>query len=100
MTTLKGLRRYLPVLAIFVLTVPLAAEDKVLIIQTNSAGDSVHIIDPTTNEIVAEIPGIERAHGAVPSPDGNWIYVTNEADTTVDVIDTTKWAVTKKIPIG
>ena len=99
MTTLQMLRRYLPALAILVFTVPLAAADKVLIIQTNSAGDSVHIIDPATNEIVAEIPGIERAHGAVPSPDGNWIYVSNEADTTVDIINTTTWEVTKKIPL-
>ncbi len=99
MTTLQGLRRYLPVLAILALTVPGAAADKVLIIQTNSAGDSVHIIDPATNEVVAEIPGIERAHGAVPSPDGNWIYVSNEADTTVDVVNTATWEVTKKIPL-
>ena len=99
MTTLKGLRRYLPALAILALTIPLAAADNVLIVQTNSAGDSVHIIDAETNEIVAEIRGIERAHGAVTSPDGKWIYVSNEADTTIDIIDTETWTVTKKIPL-
>ena len=99
MTTFKGPKRYLPMLAILALTLPLAAQDT-LIVQTNSAGDNVHIIDAATNEIVAEVSGIERAHGAVASPDGRWIYVSNEADTTVDIIDTQSWTVTKKIPLS
>ena len=34
---------------------PLAAQSKVRIIQTNSAGDNVSIIDPATNKVVGEI---------------------------------------------
>ena len=34
------------------------------IIQTNSAGDNVHIIDPATNKVVGVINGIEVGHGA------------------------------------
>ena len=50
------------------------------IIQTNAAGDDVHIIDPATNKVVGHITGIEVGHGAAATPDGSWIYVSNEAD--------------------
>ncbi len=30
---------------------------------TNSAGDSIHVIDPTTNKVVQQIKGVEGAHG-------------------------------------
>ena len=41
---------------------------KARIIQTNSAGDNVHIIDPATNKVVGEIVGIEVGHGAAARP--------------------------------
>ena len=91
---------YLAALAVVVLTLPLSAATKVWVIQTNSAGDSVHIIDTATNKVVAEIPGIERNHGAQGTPDGNWIYISNEADSTVDVVSTKTMKVTKKIPLS
>ncbi len=50
------------------------------IIQTNSAGDNVHIIDPATNKVVGEIRGIEVGHGAAAAPDGSRIYVSNEVE--------------------
>jgi len=89
-------------LALLVFTLPLrsASGGLVRIIQTNSAGDSVHIIDAATNKIVAEIPGIERAHGAAASPDGTLMWISNEADNTVDVISTKTMKVTKKIPLS
>jgi YVTN family beta-propeller protein len=70
------------------------------IIQTNSAGDNVHIIDPATNAVVGEIIGIEVGHGAAASPDGSWIYVSNEADSTLDVVDARTLRVTTKIPLS
>ena len=45
-------------------TLSLSAQSKVRIIQTNSAGDNVHIIDPVTNKVVGEIKDIEAGHGA------------------------------------
>lgn len=91
----------LTALALLALTMPLwAATGAVRIIQTNSAGDSVHIIDVATNKIVAEIPDIERAHGAQASPDGSWLWVSNEADSTVDVVSGKTMKVTKKIPLS
>ena len=37
------------------LGIPLTAQHKVRIIQTNSAGDNVHLIDPATNTVVGVI---------------------------------------------
>ena len=61
---IETLRRFLTAAAIVALTLPLSANGKVLIVQTNSAGDNVHIIDPATNKVVGVIEGIEVNHGA------------------------------------
>jgi YVTN family beta-propeller protein len=71
-----------------------------LIYVTNSAGDSIHVIDPTTNKVVQEIKGIEAAHGIAPSPDGSRIYVSNEADSTLDVFAQASGALVKKVPLS
>ncbi len=76
-----------------------AAAGKVLIIQSNSAGDSVMLIDPTTDKVVAEIGGIEVGHGVAAAPDGSRIYVTNESLATVDVVDVPTLSVIKRIPL-
>ena len=86
--------------ALLLLPVTAPAQGTVRIVQTNSAGDNVHLIDPATNTVVGEITGIERAHGAVASPDGRTLYVSNEADNTIDVIDPAMLKVTKKIPLS
>jgi YVTN family beta-propeller protein len=90
----------LRILAIFLLALPLAAADKVRIIQTNSAGDNIHIIDPETNTVIGEIKGIDVNHGAAAAPDGSRLYVTNEAFHTLDVADLKTMKVTKKIPLS
>src|SRR5215469_685405 len=69
------------------LALPLAAST-VRIIQTNSAGDDVHIIDPATNKVVGVIHGIEVNHGAAVAPDGSRYYISNEAESTLDAVDT------------
>jgi YVTN family beta-propeller protein len=71
----------------------------VRIIQTNAAGDSVMLIDPTTNKVVGAIEGIEVNHGAAPAPDGSRLYITNEAESTVDVADLKTLKVIKHIPL-
>jgi YVTN family beta-propeller protein len=88
------------VVLVVLFTLPLMAADKVRIIQTNSAGDNVHIIDPATNKVVGEVKGIEVSHGAAVSPDGTRLYVSNEADHTLDVADLKTMKVTKKIPLS
>ena len=71
----------------------------VRIIQTNSAGDSVMLIDPATNTVVGAIEGIEVNHGAAPAPDGGRLYVTDEAESTLDVADLKTLKVIKRIPL-
>jgi YVTN family beta-propeller protein len=84
-----------------VVAAPLGAQSgKVRIIQTNAAGDNVHIIDPATNKVVGVVEGIEVGHGAAAAPDGSRIYVSNEADTTLDVVDAKRLTVVKKIPLS
>ena len=70
------------------------------IVQTNSAGDNVDIIDPATNKIVGHIVGIEVNHGAAAAPDGSRLYVSNEADDTLDVVDARTLRVMSKIPLS
>src|SRR2546430_7703093 len=77
--------RYLPVL-LALAALPLSAQT-VRVYVTNSAGDSIHVIDPATNKAVQAINGVEGAHGIDFSPDGQRVYVSNEADSTLDVID-------------
>src|SRR6478752_167941 len=78
----------------------MAAGNKVRIIQTNSAGDSVHVIDPATNKVVGVISGIEVSHGAAVAPDGSRIYISNEADSTLDFVDGKTLKVTNKVPLS
>src|ERR1700747_529214 len=81
------------------LALPLAASTG-RIIQTNSAGDDVSIIDPATNKVVGVIDGIEVNHGAAVAPDGTRIYISDEAQSTLDVVDAQTFQVTKRIPLS
>src|SRR3989304_3382371 len=76
---------------------PIAGNDRVVIVQTNAAGDNVFLIDPATNKIVE---GIEVNQGAAAAPDGSRFYFTNEANETLDVVDTKTLAITKSIPLS
>ena len=70
------------------------------IIQTNSAGSNVHIIDPATNTVVGVIGGIEAGHGTGAAPDGSRIYVSDESLSTLDVVDATSLVIIKRIPLS
>ena len=94
-------RRCLAIMAAMLLcTLPARAANRVVIVQTNSAGDNVHIIDPSTNTIVGTIEGIEVNHGAAIAPDGTRIYISDEALSTLDVVDGKTLKVTKQIPLS
>src|SRR5437667_12822456 len=71
----------------------------VRIVQTNAAGDNIHLIDPATNKVVAEITGIEVNHGAAVAPDGSRFYFSNEADHTLDVVSGKTLRVTDTIAL-
>jgi len=67
------------------------------LLQSNAAGDNIHVIDPTTNEIVGVIEGVEAPHGLAISPDGKRVYVSNEGRETLDVVDVRTLEVFKRI---
>jgi DNA-binding beta-propeller fold protein YncE len=56
-------------------------------VQANGVGHNLSIIDPATNKVVAEIKGIEAAHGVAAAKDGSRIYVSEKADRSLDVVD-------------
>ena len=70
------------------------------IIQTNSAGDNVHLIDPATNKVVGIIRGIEAGHGAGAAPDGSRVYISDEAESTLDIVDAKSLAILNKVPLS
>jgi len=80
------------------LALPLAA-GTVRILQTNSAGDNVSVIDPVTNKVVGEIRGIEVNHGAAAAPDGSRYYISNEGNSSLDIVDAKTLNVTKRVPL-
>ena len=77
-----------------------APNSKLRIIQTNSAGDNINIIDPVTNKVIGEIKGIEASHGIAVARDGSRIYISEEATRTLDVIDGKTLSVIKRIPLS
>jgi YVTN family beta-propeller protein len=94
-----NLRRVRPICLSLLLALPLAAAS-IRVFQTNSAGDTVDIIDPTTNKIVMQVKDIEAAHGVAFSPDGSRTYITCEADNTLWAIDTKSGKVLSKVPLS
>ena len=94
-------RLALTLVTVTVLALPLAAQNRrAVIVQTNSAGDNIHLIDAATNKVVGEINGIEVNHGAAAAPDGTHLYITNEAEHRLDVVDTKTLKVTGHVPLS
>lgn len=67
---------------------------------TNSAADTVDVIDFATNKIVQVIRGIELPHGINFSPDGARVYVSGESESVLDVIDAQSGEIIRKIPLS
>src|SRR6516162_8983075 len=93
---LQMIRATLGVLA----AITLLHADSARVLQTNSAGDNIHVIDPATNQVVGTIEDIEVPHGVTIAPDGKRIYVTDESLSTLDVVDAKTLKVTKRIPLS
>jgi YVTN family beta-propeller protein len=77
--------------------VPAAAA---LVYVTNSAGNTIDVIDSVTNQVVQVIHGIELPHGVVFSPDGSRVYVSNESESVLDVVDRRSGQILKKVPLS
>ena len=91
-------RRLLLSALILATSVPVAAQ--VRIIQTNSQGNNIHLIDPATNQIVGEVTGVPINHGAAGAPDGSRLYFSSEAEQSLHVVDGKTLQLTKKIPLS
>ena len=80
--------------------VPFAASaETALVYVTNSAGDSVDVINPLTNKVVQNI-SIVGSHGVNFSPDGSRVYISNEATSTLDVFEQKTGKLLKKITLS
>lgn len=75
------------------------ASAQVRVLQTNSQGDNIHLIDPATHQIVGEIKGVPINHGAAAAPDGSRFYFSSEAEQTLHVVDGRTLQTLKKIPL-
>src|SRR6266852_830083 len=67
---------------------------------TNSASDTIDVIDPATNKVVQVISGIELPHGIAFSPDGTRIYISNESESVLDVVDRKSGEMLRKVPLS
>jgi YVTN family beta-propeller protein len=76
------------------------SEPKIRVYVTNSAGDTLDVIDPSINQVVQVIHGIELPHGVVFSPDGSRVYVSNESESVVDVVDSQSAEIIKKVHLS
>lgn len=94
-----AIRRSLLVTAAL-LIIASAAAAQVRIVQTNSGGDNIHLIDPATNAIVGEVTGVPINHGAATAPDGSRLYFSSEAEQTLHVVDGKTLKTVKKIPLS
>jgi YVTN family beta-propeller protein len=84
---------------VVVLVCATAGTAQVRIVQTNSGGDNIHLIDPVSNAIVGEIKGVPINHGAAALPDGSRFYFSSEAEQTLHVVDGKTLQTIKKIPL-
>ena len=99
MTIRSNLAYVAPLLALVLTPLP-AAASTVRIYVTNSAGDSIDVIDPVTNRVVQEIKDVVGAHGIAFSPDAKRVYVSNEETSTLDVFDRKSGKLIKKVALS
>jgi YVTN family beta-propeller protein len=98
---MKTFYRAFSALWLALVIVPVASQaSTVRVYVTNSAGDTVDVIDPATNEVVQQIKDIEGAHGIAFAPDGSKVYVSNEATSTLDVFDRASGNLIKKVELS
>jgi len=67
---------------------------------TNSAGNTVDVIEADTNKVRQTIRGIELPHGVSFSPDGARVYVSNEAESVLDVVERKSGEILGKISLS
>jgi len=87
-------------LAEWVRGTPASKNPAYLIYATNNASGSIDVIDPTSNQVVQVINGIELSHGVAFSPDGARVYVSDEAHSVLDVVDRKSGEIVQKVALS
>ena len=72
----------------------------VFVYVTNSASDTIDVIDPRTNQVVQVIHGIALPHGIAFSPDGVRLYISNESESVLDIVDRKSGDILDKVPLS
>ena len=67
---------------------------------TNYEGNTVSVVNTSTDTVTAVIPVGSYPQGVAVSPDGNTVYAANHGDGTISVINATTNAVTGTISLG
>ena len=67
---------------------------------TNSAGDTIDVVNPADNQVVQVIHGIELPHGVTFSSDGTRVYLSNESESVLDVVDRKSGEILQKISLS
>jgi YVTN family beta-propeller protein len=67
---------------------------------TNFGGDGVSVIDLENTRLVTHIKTGSLPHGVAIAPDGKAVYVSNEGDGTLTVIDSVRNAAVATIAVG
>jgi YVTN family beta-propeller protein len=88
------------VLCFVAIAVPYTADAAPFAYITNSASNSVSVIDVATNTVIATIPVGSEPYGVAVSPDGARVYVTNFGSNDVSVISTATNTVTGTVMVG
>ena len=76
------------------------AKTKSWIYVTNSASDTLDVIDCASNQVIQVIRGIELPHGVNFSPDGRRVYVSNESESVLDVVDRKSGTILQKVTLS
>lgn len=76
------------------------AKTKSWIYVTNSAADTLDVIDTAANRVIQVIRGIELPHGVNFSPDGRRVYVSNESESVLDVVDRETGKILQKVSLS
>jgi len=67
---------------------------------TNSAADTVDVLDAANNRVIQVIRGIELPHGVTFSPDGKRVYISNESENVLDVVDRKSGTILQKVALS
>ena len=98
---MAALPRLLKHLWLVLALLPLSASaDTVRVYVTNSAGDNVHVIDPTTNKVVQVFKGPRRRTASISRRTASRVYVSNEQRRTLDVFDRKTGKLIKQVPLS